>query len=103
MNPLGEPLQPSFCKYVLSRRYRSGRTGKLGWQFVLIALGDEEILAASSWRKLREILLRLEYGPEVQKGASDVWRSYTALVRNLDKTTDLSASHWPVLAKQICS
>lgn len=74
----------SFRDYVLSRRFHSGRGWKSGWPFVILALGSDDILSASSWPDLRDILLRLGHDDRL-KGAYDVWRRYNWWRRELGR------------------
>ena len=82
----------SFRRYLLSRRFLSGRWGKASWSFVVVALGDEVILASRSWEELRERVDRCGHGADILKGASDVWRSYTASRRQARRSAAPAAA-----------
>ena len=94
----------SFRRYVLSRRFLSGRCGKASWSFVVEALGDEEILASRSWTELRGQVDRSGHGPDILKGVSHVWRSYAASRRQARRTAGPAAAPTLHVAKRLpCS
>ncbi len=88
------PRSTCFRDYVRSRRFGSGRGWKSGWPFVLLALGDEDILSAATWPELRDAMLRLGRD-DLLKGAHDVWRRYIQWVREARRTDAYPHQGWP--------
>jgi hypothetical protein len=66
----------TFRNYLADRRYMGLTLSQDAWVFVLFALGDARYLDVGCWAELKTLMEQDRLSPQLNRGASRVWKSY---------------------------